>query len=63
MTDHNPSETKSAPNPCETDPGEFDHDFETVDDSFDHEYGTQQVIFKRCRVCGYERDLEGNDCE
>lgn len=30
---------------------ECDHDWEHVDESFDHEFGTEQVYFKRCRLC------------
>lgn len=29
-----------------------DHNLEVVDESFDHEYGCEQVFFYRCSVCG-----------
>jgi hypothetical protein len=53
----------SSMNPCEVAPGEFDHDYEAIDDSFDHEYGTQQVFYKRCKACGHEADIEAHDYE
>jgi hypothetical protein len=47
--------------PCETDPGEFDHDWQFQDDSFDHEYGTEQVHYWLCQRCGALRDMESED--
>lgn len=29
-----------------------DHDFESVDDSFSHEFGTRIDIYSRCLICG-----------
>ncbi len=42
---------------------ECDHDWEVIDDSFDHEYGTQTVIYERCKLCEKERDYEWPDIE
>ena len=39
--------------PCYID-GDWDHDWEFVDASFDHEYGTEQVYFDRCCHCDEE---------
>jgi hypothetical protein len=30
----------------------IDHNFESVDDSFDHAYGTEQIHYQRCLRCG-----------
>lgn len=35
-----------------------DHDFEFVNDSFDHEYGTERIHFERCTKCGLEREAD-----
>lgn len=35
-----------------------DHDWEEVDDSFDHEYGTEQIHYRRCLKCGLEAEAE-----
>ncbi len=37
---------------------ECDHDWKVVDDSFDHEYGTERIVFERCELCGAEREHE-----
>lgn len=37
---------------------ECDHEWETVDDSFDHEYGCEQIVFQRCAVCDEEREYD-----
>jgi len=52
---------KKEPNPCEVAPGEFDHDYEVIDDSFDHEYGTEQIFYKRCKNCGHETEYEADE--
>lgn len=39
--------------PC---PGPCDHDWETVDHSFDHEYGCEQIVVDTCSKCGEERN-------
>lgn len=41
--------------PC---PACCDHDWQVVDDSFDHEYGTEKIVFERCLKCDAERDYE-----
>ena len=47
--------------PCETEPGELEHDWEFVDDSFDHEHGTEIIHYWRCAFCSKERDMESAD--
>ena len=37
---------------------ECDHDWEVVDDSFDHEYGCERIVFERCALCDEERPHE-----
>lgn len=37
--------------PCYIGDGEFDHDLQFQDDSFDHEYGVQQIYYWRCECC------------
>jgi hypothetical protein len=39
---------------CSQTPG--DHEWELVDDSYDHEYGTEKIVFERCSACGLTRD-------
>ena len=38
-----------------------DHEWEEVDDSFDHEYGTEQIHFRRCVKCGEETEVDRHD--
>jgi hypothetical protein len=40
---------------------ECDHNWEFCDDSFDHEYGTEQVHYFLCSECGETRDVEPGD--
>lgn len=47
--------------PCETAPGEYDHEWEFRDDSFDHEFGTERVWYWECERCGATRDVEAGD--
>lgn len=35
-----------------------DHEWEVIDESFDHEYGTEKIVFERCSVCDAERMYE-----
>ncbi len=35
-----------------------DHEFEFVDESFDHEFGTEVVHYMQCQKCGFVRDIE-----
>lgn len=37
---------------------ECDHEWEVIDDSFDHEYGCEVIVFERCQLCSAERDHE-----
>lgn len=37
---------------------ECDHDWEVVDDSFDHEYGCERIVFERCRLCDAEQEYD-----
>lgn len=49
---------------CDLGNGEFDHDWAIVHDWMgDPEVinGTRDCSFKRCRVCGEEAPLEGNE--
>jgi len=38
-----------------------DHEWEFVDDSFDNEYGTEQVHYFRCSKCDATKDMEPGD--
>lgn len=38
-----------------------DHEWEDVDDSFDHEFGTEQIHFRRCAKCGEESECDRHD--
>jgi len=38
-----------------------DHDWEFADDSFDHEYGCEQIHYWRCVLCRATRDMEDSD--
>ena len=46
---------------CQTEDGGFDHDWKLQDESFDHEYGTEQVHFWRCAHCDETKDMEAGD--
>lgn len=35
-----------------TDKEPCDHDWKFVDDSFDHEYGVEQIHYYECQLCG-----------
>jgi hypothetical protein len=37
---------------------ECDHDWEEVDESFDHEFGCEQVYYRRCKICDATTDSE-----
>jgi len=43
--------------PC-YDHGEWDHDWETIDDSYDHDFGTEIIVFDRCARCDAKRVCE-----
>lgn len=40
---------------------ECDHDWKLRDDSFDHEYGTEQIFVEWCQYCNAERPHESGD--
>jgi hypothetical protein len=56
-----PLEPPVRPHPCRTEDGGFDHDWEFCDESFDHEYGCEQVHYFVCRNCEETRDMEDGD--
>jgi len=43
------------------DPTTCDHEWEFQDDSFDHEFGTEQIHFWRCKLCDATREVEPGD--
>lgn len=47
--------------PCYCGEGEYDHNWEFQDDSFDHEFGTETVHYFMCAECGATRDIETSD--
>lgn len=46
--------------PCLTEDGGFDHDWEFVDDSFDHEFGTHIEHYYKCKCCNALKDADGD---
>jgi len=40
---------------------ECDHEWKMIDDSFDHEFGTEQIYYYECEHCGATKDLEAGD--
>lgn len=42
--------TKINKEPC-------NHDWETIDDSFSHEFGTEIIIYSRCKNCDAETQV------
>lgn len=40
---------------------ECDHEWKLIDDSFDHEFGTETILYERCERCDEEREYEP-DC-
>lgn len=49
---------------CDPEPEETcDHDWKCIDDSFDHEFGTEVAYHMECRHCGAERPVEDADYE
>ncbi len=45
----------------EFDPEPCDHEWQVQDDSFDHEFGTEKVIYERCVKCDETRPHEPYD--
>ncbi len=39
-------------------PEECDHDWKVVDESFDHEFGTEKVVYELCEKCGATHEHE-----
>ncbi|MBC2594898.1 phosphohydrolase [Ruficoccus amylovorans] len=35
-----------------------DHEWETIDGSFSHAFGTESIVYERCKLCGKERSHE-----
>lgn len=38
-----------------------DHEWEVIDDSFDHAFGTERVIYDRCKLCEATREHDSRD--
>jgi len=38
-----------------------DHEWKFQDDSFDHEFGCEQVHYWECELCGATKDMEPGD--
>ena len=51
---------ESAQQECGS-PGMIDHDWQFQDDSFGHEFGTEQIHYWRCGRCGKEREMQPGD--
>jgi hypothetical protein len=49
--------------PCYHGNGDWEHDWEEMDDSFDHEYGTEIILYDMCNVCGLQREAEHIDLD
>jgi len=49
--------------PCLLEDGDFDHDWKFVDESFDHEFGTEVVHYYECKHCNATKDAGGEDDE
>lgn len=48
--------------PCRVD-GEWDHDWQFQDDSFDHEFGTEVIHYDLCERCGETKACDPYDYE
>ncbi len=53
--DNHPTEQS---NPAELKPEECDHDWKTIDASFDHEFGTERIFYDECQKCGATKTTE-----
>ena len=47
---------KYRKHPCYIGGGEFDHTLEVVDDSYDHDFGCEQIQYMQCEICGATHD-------
>ena len=45
----------------ELDEEEHLHDWQLQDNSFDHEYGCEQIYYWECTICGETKGLEPGD--
>ena len=43
------------------DTGEYEHEFEVQDESFDHAFGTEIVVYNQCINCGLCTEYEPPD--
>ena len=43
------------------DDDECEHEWEFVDASFDHEFGTRELFYDRCTVCGETKEHDSDD--
>lgn len=39
------------------DPNLCPHNWETKDDSFDHEFGTEMIVYQECSWCGAQKEF------
>jgi len=53
--DVTPAEKPASPEP------ECDHQWQVVNESFDHEFGVEIIIYQRCDLCDAERDYDPPD--
>jgi hypothetical protein len=49
--------------PCRDEDGNDDHEWELVDDSFDHEFGTEIIRYFRCERCGETKEIGPRDLD
>jgi hypothetical protein len=47
--------------PCQLESGEFDHEWEMHDETFDHDYGAERVHYWRCATCGETKEIGPGD--
>lgn len=47
-------ETRGDPDVDANDGEPCDHEWEHIDASFDHEFGTEQIHYNKCKKCGEE---------
>ncbi len=40
---------------------DIEHDWQLIDDSFDHQFGTEQIFYYQCNNCGSQREAEHED--
>jgi hypothetical protein len=37
------------------------HEWELIDDSFDHQFGVELIYYYQCAHCGLTKDADSND--